>query len=173
MSTKVLPFPRGETYGQGGLTLSATNGAHLDGKIVETIDDSGNVLKLRIVCADAALTDVGGKCVSFTSGSVGKNVNALTDADGEIAAIVDDAYATTDDIEQYDRFYVVEEGDVDAVADATVNAAEIAVMADASGDGVITATAGKFVIGVSNEAVSDGIASIHVGGNLKPSDAAG
>lgn len=167
-----LPFPRGQTYGDGTLTLTSSIGEHLLGRVYKTTDSSGRDLWLRVVRADSALTNVGGKTVSYTSGKVGKNVDALTNAAGEIASIVDDEYATTYDISQYDLFYVVEEGDVDAAADSTVNAAGQAVMAEGSGDDVIVATAGSFVIGVSNEAVADGISSIHVGGNLKPSDAA-
>lgn len=168
-----LPFERGQTYGDNALvTMTSTYAEHLLGKLFKTTDSSGRDLILRCVRADAALTNVGGKCVAYTTAKVGRNVSGYTGVDGELAAIIDDEYSTTFDVAQYDIFYVVEEGDVDAVADATVNAAEQAVMADASGDGVIVATAGKYVIGFSNEASADGVASIHVCGGLKPSDAA-
>jgi len=168
-----LPFRRGSTYKDGSdLTLSSTVGEAIVGRVYKTVDDDGKDLWLRAVRADAALTDVGGKAVSYTSGNLGKNVDALCNSSGEICSIVDDAYATTDDIEQYDIFYVVEEGDVDAAAESDVNAAGVAVMGYATSDSVTTATAGLYIVGVSNEAVSAGICSIHVTGGLKPSDPA-
>jgi hypothetical protein len=85
---------------------------------------------------------------------------------------VDDAYATTFDVDQYDLFYVVEEGFVDAAAEAGVNAAGLKVAAYAANDNVTVAVAADYIIGVSTEAVSSGIAEIHVLGGLKPSDPA-
>lgn len=168
-----LPFRRGSTYKDGStLTLSSTVGEAIVGRVYKTTDSNGKDLWLRAVRADAALTNVGGKPVSYTSGALGKNVDALTDADGEICSIVDDAYATTFDVEQYDIFYVVEQGDVDAACETDVNAAGINLMCDASGDNIKTATAGYYIVAVSNEAVSDGIANVHVFGGLKPSDPA-
>jgi len=169
----VLPFPRGSTYKDlGNVTLASTIGAGILGKCFETVDDSNRPLVLRAVMADAALTNVGGKTVSYAAGKIGSNVDALANSDGEVSSIIDDAYATTFDVDQYDIFYVVEEGYVDASCEATVNAAGISVMADASTDNCNNVTAGSYVIGVSTEAVSDGIAEIHVLGGLKPSDPA-
>ena len=170
---KCLPWPRGETMNESGwLTLTSTTLDEVLGLIFETTDDNGRELKLRVVRADAALTDVGRKAVSYTAGKVGRNVDALCDTDGEICSIVDDAYATTKDIAQYDAFYVVEEGDVLAIAESAVNAAGVKVMGKASADDVTVATAGSYIIGFANDAVSSGSASIHVCGGLKPSDPA-
>lgn len=169
----VLPFPRGQTYGDGGaLTMASTTGEAIVGRVFRTTDSSNRDLWLRAVRADAALTNVGGKTVSYTSGKIGRNVDALANSDGEVSSIIDSAYATTKDITQYDIFYVVEQGFVDASCETTVNAAGISVMADSSSDNCNNATAGSYVIGVSTEAVSSGIAEIHVLGGLKPSDPA-
>jgi len=171
-----LPFARGETYSDGGLvTMDATVGEHLLGKVYETTDSSGRLLKLRCVRADAALTNVGGKTVSYTAGKVGRNVDALCDSDGEICSTVDDEYATTKDITQYDIFYVVEEGDVIVSAESGISAAGVKCMGYAANDNVTAATAGSYVLGYANEALSattTGYASIHVCGGLKPSDPA-
>ena len=173
-----LPFPRGTTYkGDGELVLAnnTTCGAGIVGRLFETTDSSGRPLVLRAVRADAALTDVRGKTVSYTAGKIGENVDALCNADGEISSIFDDAYTATQDIAQYDVFYVVEEGHVLAKAESDVNAAGIKVEADAGNDSVQALTAGLYCIGVSDEAVSTtvtGFASIYVAGGLKPSDPA-
>jgi hypothetical protein len=168
-----LPFERGNTYSDGGLvTMTSSTAEHLLGKVFQTTDSNGELLKLRCVRADAALTDVGGKTVSYTSGKIGKNVDALCNSTGEVSSVIDDEYATKD-ITQYDIFYVVEEGDVVAKAETDLDADD-AIMAHAS-DTVAQATAGSYVIGVANEAdgtTTSGYASIHVCGGLKPSDPA-
>tara|TARA_Y100000310_G_scaffold343824_1_gene453307 strand:- start:1297 stop:1824 length:528 start_codon:yes stop_codon:yes gene_type:complete len=166
-----LPFPRGSTYADlGALTLAADSGDGIVGQLCHTVDSSNRPLVLRVVQADNALTDVGGRPVSYTSGLIGRNVDALCNADGEVSSIIDDAYATTYDISQYDLFYVVHSGYVNAAAGSDVNAAGIAVSADASSDDVQTAAAGEFVIGVSAGAVAAGVASIQVFPDLKLTD---
>ena len=173
-----LPFPRGTTYkGDGELVLAnnTTCGAGIVGRLFETTDSSGRPLVLRAVRADAALTDVRGKTVSYTAGKIGENVDALCNADGEISSIFDDAYTATQDIAQYDVFYVVEEGHVLAKAEAGVNAAGFKIMGYANNDNVTVLTAALYCIGVSDEGLSatvSGYASIHVSGGLKPSDPA-
>ena len=176
------PFPRGQTLNQDSLlTLDATFMDHLVGQLVLFTDMLGKPLVLRIVRADAALTDVGGKTVSYTAGKIGRNVASLCATTGEVSSVIDHedddthtaGYAVTKDIAQYDLFYVVEEGDVMAACESDVDAGD-AVMANSS-DTVAQATAGAYVIGVANEDDGDtvtGFASIRVGSNLKPSDAA-
>jgi hypothetical protein len=173
-----LPFPRGTTYkDDGNLVLSdnTTCGAGVVGRLFETTDSSGRPLVLRAVRADAALTNIGFQTVSYTAGKIGMNVDALCNADGEVASIVDDAYPATYDIAQYDVFYVVEEGFVKVLAESDVSAAGVKVEADAGNNSVQAATADHYVIGVATEAVSataTGYATIHVLGGLKPGDPA-
>lgn len=170
-----LPFPRGQTYADSQVTLADGLAEYLVGWLCKTVDSTGRPLILQIVRADNALTNVGGKTVSFTAGKEGRNVDALCNADGEVSAIVDGGtggYATTYDISQYDLFYTVYDGYVDAAGETDVNAAGIDVMGYASSDSVTTATAGKFIIGRSTEAVDTGIVEIHVQPGLKNSDPA-
>lgn len=173
-----LPFPRGTTYKDGGQLVLADNttcGAGIVGRLFETTDSSGRPLVLRAVRADAALTDIRGKTVSYTAGKIGENADALCNADGEVCSIFDDAYSATQDIAQYDVFYVVESGHVLTKAESGVNAAGILVMGYANNVNVTVLTAGSYCIGIADEALSttvSGYASVNVTGGLKSSDPA-
>jgi hypothetical protein len=172
-----LPFPRGSTYKDNGelaLSSNTTCGAGIVGRLFETTDSSGRPLVLRAVRADAALSDIGRNCVSYTAAKVGFNADALCASAGVVASIVDDAYPTTFDVAAYDIFYVVEEGYVLCTAETDV-AAGGAVAAYTNGN-VKLATAGQYVIGIATE--NDGTttascATIQVSGGLKLSDASG
>jgi hypothetical protein len=181
-----LPFPRGSTYkDHGELTLSSntTCGAGVVGRLFETTDKFGRPLVLRAVRADAALTDIGFQCVSYTAGKIGTNVDALCNADGEVASIVDDAYPDHFDVAAYDIFYVVEEGHVIALAETDV-AVGSGVAGYASTNAVKLLTADKYCIGTADcddgdttyavdgvsAGVTSGYASINVTGNLKVPD---
>lgn len=172
-----LPFPRGTTYKDDGNLVLADNttcGAGVVGRLCETTDSSGRPLVLRVVRADAALTNIGRKCVSYTAAKIGFNADALCVSAGVVASIVDDAYPTTFDVAAYDLFYVVEEGYVLALAETDVAAG--AVVAAYTNSKVKLATAGQYIIGTATE--NDGTttascATIHVSGGLKLSDVSG
>lgn len=166
-----LPFRRGSTYKDGSsLTMSATVGEAIVGRVYKTTDSDGKDLWLRAVRADAALTNIGGNCVEYTTGYTGTNVASIADTAGAVCSPVDDAYASTDDIEQYDIFYVVDKGFVDVFAESDVDAGD-AVACYTDGD-VKQATAGQYVIGIAQEsyAAASTAVKILVTGDLTPSD---
>ena len=169
-----LPFRRGSTYKDGStLTMSATVGESIVGRVYKTTDDDGKDLWLRAVRADAALTNIGGKCVAYTAGYTGQNVSALATSSGEVCSPVDQAYSITFDVTQYDIFYVVDAGYVDCAPESDVSAGD-PVMVHTNSN-VITATSGKYIIGIAQEtyaSASTNLKKVLVNGTLKPSDPA-
>ena len=170
---RVLPFRRGSVYSDGStLTMSATVAESILGRIYKTTDSDGKDLYLRAVRADAALTNIGGHCVEYTAGYTGTNVAGIADTAGAIGSAVDDAYASTFDVAQYDIFYVVEEGYCELFAESDVAAGD-PVMLYSNGH-VASTTAGSYSLGTAQEAYASTSATVkvYIGSALKPSDAA-
>lgn len=168
-----LPFQRGSTYKDGStLTLTSSTGEAIVGRVYKTVDSDGKDLWLRAVRADAALTDIGGNCVEYTAGYTGTNVAAISDTAGAVCSPVDDAYASTFDVAQYDIFYVVERGYCDLLPESDVDAGD-AVSCYTNGN-VKQTTAGQYVVGIAQESYSDATTNVKVfvTGNLTPSDPA-
>ena len=166
-----LPFRRGSTYKDGSdLTLASDTAESILGTVYETRDSDHRPLFLRVVRADAALTNIGGKCVEYTSALLGTNASTLCDTAGAIVSPVDDAYASTYDIAIYDLFYVVEKGFVDVLMESDVDAGDP--VAAYTNGGVKQATADQYVIGIAQEDYVDATTAsrVYVNGNLYHGD---
>ncbi len=166
-----LPFRRGSTFKDGStLTLASDTAESILGTVYETRDSNHRALFLRVVRADAALSNIGGNCVEYTSGKLGTNVAGIADTAGAIASPVDDEYSTTFDVDQYDLFYVVDRGFVDVIPESDVAAGDdVAVYTNGN---VKQATADQYVIGQAQESYSDATTAvkIYVSGNLHKGD---
>lgn len=157
-----LPFPRGSTYSNGTLTMTATLADHLEARIFEVPDTehgTGELVKLRVVRNDtgAAITaardlcqlihptadalEAGRKCYAFGTD--------LSDH-GVVAKPLDDAYTVGQSIVANDLFYVVEKGPCTVRTETVVVSLPrgTAVAADANGriNGA-RAAAGEYVVG--------------------------
>ena len=166
-----LPFRRGSTYKDGSnMTLASDTAESILGTVYETRDSLFRPLLLRVVRADAALTNIGGKCVEYTSALLGTNASEVANTAGAIVSPVDDAYASTFDVDQYDLFYVVEKGFVDVLMQSDVDINDpVAVYTNG---GVAEATADQYVIGMAQEDYVDATTAsrIYVNGDLYHGD---
>ena len=160
------------SIGGAAATSPSTYMDQLVGRVFWHIDRLGRPQALRLVRADAAIApngttiSVAGYTVYFTAGKVGRNVSGLAaTASGKVAAVIYDGYpANKYTIAQYDLFYVVAEGDVNAIVETAVSASNMAVRAYTGGDLTITANSTDFVVGVSNEARGGAISTLAMGG---------
>ncbi len=168
---RILPFPRGSTYKDGStLTMTSTTADSILGREFKTTDDDGRDLVLRAVRADAALSNIGNKCVEYTAGYTGTNVAGIAETAGAVCSPVDPKYATTDDIAQYDIIYVVERGYCDILPQSDVSAGD---PVSCYSDGTCKrATAGQYIIGIAQESYSDDATpvKVYVNGDLHPAD---
>jgi hypothetical protein len=162
MQDHSLPFPRGTTYGDNVLTLTATLGQDHEGRVYEVPDSEHNTgvkVSLRVVrnltgaaitvarrfceMTSAASLDFGRKCAAF-----GGDVSAQ----GAVAKPLDDAYPLGMSIPANDLFYVGEEGPFTVLTESgAVNlapGAPVACNADGTVDGT-AAQAGEYVCGSS------------------------
>ena len=117
MSTRILPFPRGNFFTQGSPTPSATLGHALEGMLVRVNDEHapGNAKLLRVVrnASGADITVVPGKLVRFSSGDTdeyGGYVAGYLASSGGVCKPLDDAYASGAVWKANDLAYVVERG---------------------------------------------------------------
>lgn len=190
MSTiyKELPFPRGQTYGDGTLTLDSASGEHLLGRIYEAEDTehgTGVTVKLRIVRLEAAVTIPGTaaaplhKLYAFgtTAKDFGRTLTGTLSGAGVACKPLDDAYAGAQVLAQYDLAYVVEAGPCYVTTGTTsVNVGQhAAVASDTIGCvAAAAATAGQFVVGTIDEASTAESTQVLVWikEGLAPSDAA-
>lgn len=158
-----LPFPRGQTFGDGVLTLSDTYHHAQEGRVYEvpdTVHGTGVKVKLRVVKNDtgAAITvarnlcefdgpdayDFGRRVTSF-----GNNLSGQ----GVVCKPLDDAYAVGQVIPDQDLFYVCEEGPCTILTETGVVALPAGTALAANAQGTIDgarAAAGYYVIGTND-----------------------
>ena len=96
----------------------------------------------------------------------------IADTAGAVCSPVDDEYAATFDVDQYDIFYVVERGFCDLLPESDVDAGD-AVACYTNGN-VKQATAGQYIVGIAQESYSDATTDVkvYVTGGLHPTDPA-
>lgn len=160
-----LPFPRGQTFSDGVLTMTDQFHSAQEGRVYEvddTVHGTGVKIKLRVVKNDtgAAIT-VTREFAQFSGpptghgdvldfgrriGRVGVNLSAH----GVIVKPIDDAYTVGQVIPAGDLFYVIESGWATVLTEGVLVAlpARTAIAADAAGriNGA-AAAAGQYVVG--------------------------
>lgn len=162
MAERALPFPRGRTMGDDQLTLDDDTHKGLEGNVYEvpdTVHGTGKPVKLRVVKNDTGgdITvarklcefdgtdeyDFGRRVTSF-----GNNISGH----GVVCKPIDDAYTAGATIDQYDLFYVVEEGYCDVVTESGAVSLPMGTPVTANSTGTIDgakAAAGNYVIGTA------------------------
>jgi hypothetical protein len=170
-----LPFPRGGTAADGQETPAAGYRPDIAGRVFickDTVNDTGNMVKLRAVRNGASPLTVSRTLIKFsTTAKQFGIVSGGAATAGTIAKPIDDAYVVGAVIPAHDIFYVVEEGPCSCTSGG-VTAAQKAVSAGASGK-VVDALAGDPIVGVADAAASDDASIlVHVTGGLNGSDAA-
>ena len=161
MYPNVLPFPRGKTWGDGQVTLDATSGANLLGKLFEvpdTVNGTGQSVVLRVVKNDSgSAIAVARKGIAYHTGAkdFGRFASGYVGATGGYGQPLDDAYTIGANIAANDLFYVVEQGPCQLYVTGTSTPVlqHKPIMYASSGyGGVTTAGAGQFVIGMTDVA---------------------
>ncbi len=163
MQNHSLPFPRGTTYGDNVITMTATIARDHEGRVYEVPDsvhNTGRKVKLRVVrnLTGAAMTVARNFC-EFSVGTqldFGRKISgygASVSQQGAIAKPLDDAYTVGMTIPNLDLFYVVEHGPATVLTETVVCnlAAGDAVTCDANGrvNGA-AAAAGQYVVGTAD-----------------------
>ena len=160
MKEHALPFPRGQTMGDGVLTLTDTYRDSLEGRLFtvpDTVNATGMEVTLRVVKNDtgSAITVARDLCQFSvaTAKDFGRRIDSHGSActAGDISKPMDDAYTVAQSIPDDDLFYVVDEGpcQIRTESSSCSLTAQDAVAAD--GDGRINgaaAAAGEAVVGV-------------------------
>lgn len=181
MKEHALPFPRGQTMGDGVLTLTDTYRKSLEGRIFtvpDTEHGTGMEIKLRVVKNDtgAAITAARNLCEFDGTDALdfGRRVTSFGNnlsGQGVVCKPLDDAYTVGQSIPDDDLFYVVEEGYCTIVTEGGAVSLPVgtAVAANATGtlDGA-RAAAGQYVIGTMVETIllADTNAKVHVNAGL-------
>lgn len=162
-----LPFPRGKTYGDGVLTMTATLASALEGKlyrVADTVNGTGFDVVLRCVRNKKGSTiTVARTFAQFAvaaAGEWGRKI-AVTGS-GCTADLpssgIDDAYEVGFEILDKDLFYVVDEGPVQVLTgNSGVNLANgVPVACDTDGDiAAATTTAGSAIVGYVDLATTE------------------
>lgn len=163
-----LPFPRGQKYSQGvgspQITLDANFGASIAGNVYRVRDEygEGRVKLLRAVQnrSGATITTTH-RCIPFITtdyDDFGKNVDDVMGAAGDVCKPIDDAYAESFTVAEYDIFYVVEKGVTKVNKPTSGGSGHVALTAlYADGDGKVTeSTAGiGYIVGRAVKAAED------------------
>jgi len=159
-----LPFPRGQTYGDGQLTLTDTTAKHLEGKrfrVPDTLHGTKGDVVLRVVKNDAgADLTISKRVLKWSTASeddIGNRVDGWATASVHGKPIDDYYLGRKTTIPDDDLFYVVDEGPCDVLISTTTSTA-----ISAAGKPVQVAAAGcvgqcadnKISIGTALEAKS-------------------
>jgi hypothetical protein len=160
----ILPFPRGQTFLDGAYTGDDNTASHLEGRIYEAVDtvhNTGQMVKLRVVKNDSAGTlTVARRCIRFATTSDtdwGRRAAGFCTTAGEPGKPIDDAYTVGKVLADDDLFYVVEEGFCDLKAGTAVPTISAGVAFQVDGSGYLDDTApaaGNCIIGRLTEAAT-------------------
>ena len=128
----VAPVARGESFFKGG-TADAAGGVHLEG-IVHVFPDTdpsdetkrrsgGNVTAILVRNGTGGAV-LPGRVYTWTAGSEGKKVGALSGADAYVAGIADD-HLPTAGAASNDLFWLIVKGNCHVLLDSAIAAADV------------------------------------------------
>lgn len=162
-----LPFPRGKTYGDGVLTMTASLASALEGRLFRVPDDvNGTGFDVVLRCVrnktggDITVARTFAQFAVAAAGEWGRKIAVYGSgctADLPSCAI-DDAYPVGLVIVEHDLFWVVDEGPIEVkTGNTSVNLANgVPVSCDTDGDiAAATTTAGNAIVGYIDLATTE------------------